>query len=375
MTHESRIVKQSQTQEKCFKNESVYLLGLHEKNLKTHESLQKRIHIRRFPVPALFSHSSTPRKLIKYINYMIKSFLFCKKHPITLLQIHSIVLLPIAFLIKKTTPCKIIYDAHELETEKNGWQPWKIFIATYFEKFFIKYVDHTLVVSQNILRFYKKKYPKISISLILNSPKHKEPSASNYFRKKWNIKPDQNIFLYQGLLDADRGILTMLEAFKQKNKAHDQKDILVLLGFGTCETIIKQAAQENENIFFHEAISPQKLLNYTSSATYGIAPLIFNNAGLSYQYCMPNKFFEYCMAGLPVISGPSKELAETIRYHKLGIILENDSPEDFCNTIEILKSKNKQVLSNNCKSFSKNFNWNIEEKKLKTIYKEVGILN
>ncbi|CCW30387.1 hypothetical protein XNC3_1960057 [Xenorhabdus nematophila F1] len=64
------------------------------------------------------------------------------------------------------------------------------------------------------------------------------------------IRSDQKIFLYQGGLIKGRGIEILLETFENLK---DDKNVLVCMGYGPLESLIKIKTSKSSNIFFHHA--------------------------------------------------------------------------------------------------------------------------
>ena len=82
-----------------------------------------------------------------------------------------------------------------------------------------------------------------------------------------------------------------------------------------------------ERVFFHEAIEPAQLVEQIASYDVGfclIAPTNFN-----YLVSLPNKFYDYMVAGLAVCIGPSPAMAEVVKQHGFGVIADLFAPEDL----------------------------------------------
>ena len=136
-----------------------------------------------------------------------------------------------AFYISKWKKKKLIYDAHELEFDKkekgSGYYPQAILALT--EKILIKNTDAMITVTPLIAEAYAKRYNIIPPKLVMNCPTYKTYVPSkDIFRKKFNIRADQKIYLYQGGLLPKRGIEEILTAFEQL----DNQYVIVFLGFG-----------------------------------------------------------------------------------------------------------------------------------------------
>lgn len=164
-----------------------------------------------------------------------------------------------------------------------------------------------LVVSESIADWYKEEYKIDRPSVVLNAPNRRKLKSNNYFCQQLDIREDQIILLYQGGLALGRGVHLILDAFKARG---DDKLVVVFMGYGLLEADIIAAAKQHKNIYFFPAVSPRIVLEYTSSADLGIS--LIENTCLSYYYCMPNKIFEYAMAGLPVLVSNMKDMSKLV---------------------------------------------------------------
>ena len=117
------------------------------------------------------------------------------------------------------------------------------------------------------------------------------------------------------------------------------------------------------------AVSPEVLLDYTASADIGIS--IIENTCLSYFFCMPNKLFEYTMAGLPVIVSNMKEMAEEVQNADFGIVLTDYSIEAINYAIDRLLSQDLARFSKNAYQFAVTSSWEHQELKLIEAYEMI----
>ncbi len=212
-------------------------------------------------------------------------------------------------------------------------------------------------IADEYVRIYGVKKP----NLVMNCPPYIDKvNSKDIFRKNFNIDKKQNIFLYQGGLFNHRGIETILESFQQT-----QDKIVVFMGNGPLEGIIKQAADKHDNIFYHKAVSPDVLLDYTASADIGI--FTCPNSCLSHYYCLSNKLFEYTMAELPVIVSDLHEMKRIIDKYQSGLVIKNNTKAltEVINNITATDIKN---YKKNIKAMKKIYCWEQQEKSLLSLY-------
>ena len=290
----------------------------------------------------------------------------CKERDIV--HCNDLLTLPMGVIAKKfyNKNLKIVYDAHEYETELNGLKGKKKRFRKLLEKSLIKYADRVMTVSNSIAEEYVRLYNIEKPVLVLNTPPYTDIVKKNIFRETFNIDEDKTIFLYQGGLVNGRGIEDILESFRE---IKDDKSVIVFMGYGVFEEEIQKHAAKYNNIFFHPAVSPDVLLEYTSSADFGIS--MIEDICLSYRYCLPNKMFEYMMAEVPVIVSNLPEMKKVVETYKVGVVAKSNGREGLEAAILEATKLDKQELNTNIKKAKKIFNWEEQEKVLLATYRDL----
>jgi len=336
------------------------------------EGLPKEEIIHGFAVERI---TKVPRKKLSLFLKLWFVFLFTiqclfgnKKYDVV--HAHDLDVLPAAVLVKwlSFNKKKVVYDSHEYQTQKAHTKNIIKPIIAISEKLFIRFADKAIVVGESIGDEYKKLYNIEKPTVIFNCPPYKPSEQHNIFREKFGIADDTIIFLYQGGLIPHRGIENIYEAF-QRHK--EPNKVCILMGYGSLEGKIKAIASANENIFFHEAVTPDVLLDYTSSADVGI--ILYENTCLNHYYCLPNKIFEYTMAGLPVIASDLYEINNFITMHKNGVVLKENTVACFIDAIESVTSDLVAHMKTNISDVQKAYNWEKQEEKLLELYRDMGV--
>ncbi|MEI8605382.1 glycosyltransferase [Pseudoalteromonas sp. B160] len=216
------------------------------------------------------------------------------------------------------------------------------------EKLLIGFADKVITVSDSIAEEYVRLYNIEKPHLVLNCPAYIDVSKNNLFRDNFAIHAEQKIFLYQGALNKGRGIEILLEAFKKLN---DSTKVLVIMGYGELEKIVKLEADNSQNIFFQPAVKPEVVLNYTSSADFGVS--FIEDSCLSYRYCLPNKMFEYTMAGLPVLVSNLVEMKKFVEEHSVGVVSDENTVNGFYDAFSKIEEFDYESLKSNLKKLEK----------------------
>lgn len=364
--NESRVLKETNSILNNNIASKVYIASLYADNLDEEKIYKDNLTLNRFKLSSRKFSKNLFIQILKYFEFIYRVTVFYRKKDIKMINIHAIALLPLGILLKYLYKAKLVYDTHELETETNGSKGLRRKLAKFMEKNLIKKCDLIFVVSENIADWYAKEYEIQRPVVVKNAPRLIDSKKTNHFRENLSIKDDSIIVLYQGGLSKGRGVDLLLETFKKRD---DDKVVIVFMGYGQLEEDIKIASKEKNNIFFHPAVAPEIVLDYTSSADIGIS--FIENTCLSYYYCLPNKLFEYAMAGLPVIVSNMKEMRELVEKYDMGIIVEDDKVNSMNNAIDkILQSDIKQMKLNARRCAEEN-SWEKQEIKMINEYKRV----
>ncbi len=361
--HDNRVLKECTTLSKAGYN--VTVVALHAEGLTEKETLENNIKVHRIPLKSRHWSKNRIIQLFKYAEYFYRLVKDHRKADI--IHCNDIEPLPLAVMMKWffNRKMKIVYDAHELEFDKkekgSGYYPQNI--LAFAEKVLIKNTNAMITVTPLIAEAYSKEYNIAPPKLVMNCPTYKKPVLSkDIFRKKFNIRADQKIYLYQGGLLPKRGIEEILGAFEQL----DNKFVVVFLGFGTLVDLVKKAASENENIFFHEAVSQAELPDFTGSADFGFC--LLQGSTRNHQYALGNKIFEYIQARLPILCSNMPGFKQ-IMENNMGIVIQDH------NNIIAIKNAAKEILNLEKEKHiealevaAKKYNWENQEKTLLDIY-------
>lgn len=360
--NDSRVLKENISLQNA--GYDVKVIALFEETLKEFDSV-KNIPVHRVRLKSRIWPKNKGIQLLKYFEFVYRVVKQYKHSDIV--HCNDLNTLPIGVMIKKffNKDVKIVYDAHEYEiNDKPNESKYSIKLKYFLEKRLIKYADRVITVSDAIANAYRELYGIAKPALVLNTPVYTSIEKKNLFRETLNIGSDKTIFLYQGGLSQGRGIEILLNTFQNID---DNQAIIVFMGYGPMEETIIEAEKNYENIFFHKAVNHDVLLDYTSSADFGI--LFYENNCLNHEYCSPNKMFEYLMAEIPVIVSNLVEMRRLVESHHIGVVAEENTSKGLRNAIKKAVSLDKEYMNENIKKVKKVSNWEEQEKVLLNIYK------
>ena len=281
---------------------------------------------------------------------------------------HDLNTLYVGAMCKRRTGSALVYDSHELATERNRmtfwWKQW----ATWNERKWIKAADAVIVASPSWTGWLRKKYAGLiaPITEIINVPPIEEVHPRD-LRAELGIDAGDRILLYQGSIQENRGIEQAIEATLLLDRA-----VMVVVGYGyhrpTLEKMIRDRGLDDRVKFFGP-IPNHELVDWTAGADIGMANII--NSSVSYYTSLPNKLFEYIMAGVAVIGSDSPEIGRIVEATGVGEVCDPADPEALADAARTLLSDLETYRSRTADAAAQ-YNWSVEEKKLLSLYEELA---
>lgn len=251
-------------------------------------------------------------------------------------------LIPV-FLASRLRGAKLIYDAHEVSTDRAGWKNKKYW--EFVEGILIRKADEVITTNLTRAEYFKEHYHIPLPKIIKNVPPFQTVTSKNLIREILGISDEVPIILYQGGLQADRGLENMVKMMQNIEFGE-----LVFLGNGSMKEELKKMVVDlkvQNKVHFIDAVPNEDLLNYTASATIGLQ-LLLNTCFNHYSACS-NKLNEYMMAGIPVIASDFPEIRRIVEKYEVGYLVDPENVEEITEYV-------KGLLNNQTKlaEFKKN---------------------
>ena len=134
--------------------------------------------------------------------------------------------------------------------------------------------------------------------------------------------------------------------------------------------MVKQYAVEDK-VIFKGKIQPEDLLQITQKAYCGVT--LFEKKGLSNYYSLANRFFDYLQAGIPQLCVNYPVYKAINDKYEIALLIDDLSEESIAQSLNKLLSDEKLYaqLQANCIIARQELNWQNEEKKLLSFYKNL----
>lgn len=267
--------------------------------------------------------------------------------------------LPLALMIKLFSGSKLIYDAHELESQTNSISKLESLYIINLEKIIWPKIDFVFYVSNSIQEWYERNIGPKNSEVILNSPiLPMRLNREDYLRNLYKIPSRTSIFIYLGMVSRGRGINLALDVFRDLNPLA----AIVFMGDGELKEKVKDFSNGYHNIFYHEPVEHEKVVEIASSADYGYC--LIENVSLSDYFCLPNKLFEYIFSGLPVIGSDFPEIAQTLTKYNLGVVSDLNVDSIKSMILELISKDKNKFFGTDIFTLS----WKYQAEKLETVF-------
>jgi glycosyltransferase involved in cell wall biosynthesis len=311
----------------------------------------------------LTSLPRTLRHLVTLVELIVKILPMAIRKSPDVVHCHDTLVLPLGVMVKIFTGAKLVYDAHELESDRNGLSKLQGRLTFWVEKILWRFIDALIVVSPSIQNWYHQELGVKKSTVILNAPLFlkSDESANNYLRDKFSIPLESKIFVYVGILGEGRGLDLITQAFiNGRLSSH-----VVFLGYGEMYAHLKVLSEKYSNIHLHDAVTHSKVVPVVKSADFGLC--LVQNVSLSDYYCLPNKLFEYCFAGVPVLASDFPDIRSVITRHGIGQCCELEI-DSICTAIKKIENSNQKFSFSDVSTLS----WEAQQTKLIYLYEQIN---
>jgi len=305
------------------------------------------------------------------LNYHVKAYraaMSLPEHP-AVVHANDLDALGVAIAVSKRTGARLIYDAQEFYTGIHTLPAWWKILLSIYEFLAIRIPERTIMVNPEIAKRTERKYHVTTSATILNCPPYQASFDGHATaRDLLGLPPDTPIYLYSGALNPQRGIENTLLALNHL-PGH-----LAILGDGPLKeslTAIVQDAGLSERLHFLDWVPHTEVPSIIHSADVAVLPYL--NAGINHYLCSPSKLFHYIMAEVPIACSDFPYLRDVVLNcgNRLGFTFDPSSPDSIAAAISRCHT-NREPLRANLQAAKRTYNWETEEQKLLSIYRELA---
>jgi glycosyltransferase involved in cell wall biosynthesis len=328
---------------------------------------QRRNQFKNDPVGKISSKNQVLRLFARLWTHFGLLWAMVKAKP-DLIHGHDVNTLPTAWLASVLTRSPLIYDAHEISTDREGYASFRNLVG-WVERRLMPKAAGLITTTDTRAKFFARANGITRPLVLQNRPRFVSVESSQRIRIELELKESWPIVLYQGGLQQGRGLERLVDSAAQVSGAY-----FVFIGGGRLESILKERTYSlglEDRVHFIPTVALADLPSYTASADIGVQPI--ENTCLNHFSTDSNKLFEYMMAGLPVVATNLPEIRKLVREHELGILVTPGNTAELVSAIKSLVDNRelRQIIGRNSSKASEQVNWEEQEKTLVSLYKDV----
>ena len=149
----------------------------------------------------------------------------------------------------------------------------------------------------------------------------------------------------------------------------------IIIGMDAWNGTLQEMAEKeglSDRLMFLPPVPSEKLPEITVDADMGF--ILFRNTCLNHYYSLPNKLYEYMMAGIPVIASGFPELKAVIEQTGCGITVDPESPAQIFSAVKELSENpaaRQRMSDAGRKAAMKQYNWEPQRNRLTGLYREI----
>lgn len=267
---------------------------------------------------------------------------------------------------------RLVYDAHEYIPGLAVLPPRTIGAYAALEREFIGDADRVVTVSEPLADALLADHDLARRpAVVLNAPTVVEPPAGfRTVRQVVGLDDDVPLLVYAGGVNRARGVDTAVAALGDLPGVHlvlvANKNNLVV------QEALAQARASGVGDRVHTApfVAPELVVPYVASATVGLSTLL---RAPNHDVAVTNKFCEYLLAGLPIVTSDTPAQADLVREHRLGEVYTAGDAADLVRAtrrvLEDLDALRARVRG--AEGLGRRFSWSAQAAVIRDLYGEL----
>lgn len=269
-------------------------------------------------------------------------------------------MLPIAVDLARQHGAAVVYDTHELaSSEYSDSLRWRLLhrpLATAVEGACIRQAGLVTCVSSGIARELQREYRLATTPMVIRNVPPLTEVTSHPLGQPIRV-------LYHGVVSPGRGLETCIRSVPLWRQGYT----LTIRGPATPgyrAALAREvaAAGVSDRVTLADPVPMTELVR--EAAAFDIGLFCLPASSLQNRLALPNKLFEYTMAGLALCVSALPEMAAIVREHELGALIEGETPEAVATAINTLDTAALARCRSNALKAREALNWEREGSRL-----------
>jgi glycosyltransferase involved in cell wall biosynthesis len=271
--------------------------------------------------------------------------------------------LPLALEGKARWGARIVYDSHEMAVaEYEHSLKWRLIALSHviaIERRGIRAADAVIAVSPGIVKALQETYPGLPVPTLIRNVPDAIPAAFRPTGEPIEV-------LFHGLLRDNRGLESIIRSLPRWRDEFR----LVLRGphAPNYRARLEALARESgvvHRVRFEAPVAASDVVARAAASDIGLC--ILPDTSRHNRFALPNKLFEYLMAGLAVVTSPVPDMGEILRRYECGITT-SVAPDAIANAINGLDRTAIDGMKQRAIVAAGDLSWAQERKRLVALY-------
>ena len=335
------------------------------------------VYMKHIIMPSWFvSARFKPWFLIKAAVMFMHGVILLLRTEADIYHAHEEFALTACYLVARLRGKPLIFDAPDLTLSDPTIMRWRRLrsLAIGFLAHMVPRCATVITASPYYVPELRSLYLASDVTVVRNVPAYKTMPESDRLRQYLGFGPEVRIALYQGNIQPNRGLDRLVRAAKFL----ESKTVIVMMG-----SAVEPTRSQLEALIAREGVTDRvkvlpampyaELLDWTASADIGLT-IFPPDYSLSIRFTLPNKLFEYLMAGRPVLSSQLDAIAEVIKTYDVGQIVPSLAPSDIGAAINAMLADSAalaRMRRNALETAQHEFCWEEESQKLIGLYRSL----
>lgn len=218
------------------------------------------------------------------------------------------------FQVAERNSCPIWVDMHEyapLESE-DDWK-WRLLFQPYVKEIvntFLPRANAVTSVGARICERYERELGR-KVELIRNTSPYRKAEVS---ARSASVQHSHFRLVHVGAAIASRKLENMIAAVREMSNV--TLDLLIVSTDDNYYRRIEKLACSTANVRLVPPVRLDEVIQYLS--TYDAGLITIPPTNYNYANGLPNKLFQYIQARIPIITGPTPEIASLVRHYRNG---------------------------------------------------------
>ncbi len=288
-----------------------------------------------------------------------------------LIHAHDLYPLAGAALLAKRTGAKVVFDAHEIETERMPPMPpvLKTFVDR-LEKRLLTLTDGVVVCCKSSADFYAERFHGAYPTVVMNAPVTTPASGRPFnLRDACGVGVDVPLIIYTGGVGREgRGMHLALRALSELPDFH-----LAVLGprHVKNDAWLLEAAAETDTVdrlHLLQPVRPDEVVSAIRGADIGIC--LIQDITLSYRFALPNKLFEMSFAGIPLVVSDLPEMGRFVLENRIGQTIDQTDPISIAQGIREVFERREELRPDvdRLRVMVGKYSWSVQAAELADLY-------